>query len=93
MRWLLALLLVSGTAHAQAFKPRGKPAKTEPAKKASAKKASAKKASAKKATPKKKSRLATKGRTEDLTPDPEAAPKKVAPEEADDYVVIEDDDE
>ena len=88
MRWLLALLLVSGTAHAQAFKPRGKPAKTEPAKKASAKKASAKKA-----TPKKKSRLATKGRTEDLTPDPEAAPKKVAPEEADDYVVIEDDDE
>jgi hypothetical protein len=90
MRWLLVLAFVvlgSRDAGAQAFKTRGKPAATKPAKKTTAKKA-------KKRTKKKvrKSRIARQARADDLTPDAEA-PKKLSPEDEDDYVVITDDDE
>ncbi|MDX2089397.1 MAG: hypothetical protein SFX73_16210 [Kofleriaceae bacterium] len=98
MRWSIASLLLavvvfgSNDADAQAFKPRGKTPATKPAPaKPAAKKSTAKKSAPKKAAPK-KSRLATQARTEDLTPE-EEEPKTLAPEEADDYVVIEDDDE
>ena len=96
MRWSIPLVLAfvvfgSGDADAQAFKRRGNaPAKAAPAKASPAKKSTAKKSTAKKST--KKSRVASQGRTDDLTPEADE-PKKAAPEEADDYVVIEDDDE
>ena len=98
MRWIAALVIAgfvslsAGTADAQAFKPRG--AAKAPAKKttkATAKKAT--KAPAKKAA--KKSRAArsgSKARASDLTPDDDRSTAKgKAPEDADDYVLIEDD--
>jgi hypothetical protein len=96
LRWVVAMMLAlfvvsSSDANAQAFKPRGgakAPAKTA-AKKAPAKKAPAKRT----AKAKKTSRAAqSSARPDDLTPD-ETPVKRSAPEDDDDYVLIEDDDE
>ena len=84
---LAFVVLGSPDASAQAFKTRGKPAVTKPAKKTTAKKA--KKRTKKKA---KRSRVARQARADDLTPEAET-PKKLSPEDEDDYVVITDDDE
>lgn len=96
MRWpialLLALFVTSGDADAQAFKPRG-------GAKASAKPAAKKASPAKKAAPKKAAKPAKKGsraaqssaRPDDLTPDDSPAKKSSNPEDADDFVLIEDD--
>lgn len=107
VRWVLALfaavmvLSASGTASAQAFKPKkGTPAKTSTTAGTTAKKApppaSAKKArvvTSSKAPKKRTSRAAeTSGRTDDLTPDADAPAKKSSNAD-DDYVKIEDDDE
>lgn len=100
-RWLaaalVALVALHGTADAQAFKKKSsKPAAT--AKKAPAKKA-VKKSKAK------KSHVADSSRADDLTPEEDEKPtklakggkgkkaKQLAPEEEDDYIVIEDDEE
>ncbi len=90
LRWIAgavaaALLSSAGPVEAQSFKPRAK---------ATAKKTTAKKKAKKKTGPKKrtakKSRAAARSSPDDLTPDPE---DRKSGEDADDYVVIIDDDE
>lgn len=93
-RWIAPIVLAcfvfaSGDASAQVFKPRGGgSAKSTPAKKTTpAPKKGGKKVVTTKA-PKKSSRVASKGRPSDLTPD-----KDSTPSEEEDYVEIIDDDE
>ena len=78
---------LGATADAQAFKPKSKSAKAAPKKSAAPKKATAKKTTAKKSKAKAKAAEAS-----DESADDEDTKKKTAPEDEDDYVLIEDDD-